>query len=470
MSIERLPDDVLLEIFDHHRLAAPDYSLLEPWEWHRLAHVCKRWRNVIFESPRRLNLRLVFTYRKPVRNTLDCWPPLPLSIWYPRSVLHDTLSPADEENVIAALEYPDRICEINLTLTRPLSERLAPPMQSPFPVLEDLQLGSRDMVESLILPSGFLGESTPRLRRINLDGTPFPSLPRLLVTAIDLVFLRLHEIPSTGYFSPESLVTGLDATPRLRFLEIYFVHPTPLSGQIIPDTYPQTRVALRDLTEFQFRGDNEYLEDLIARIDAPNIEQFNATLFDRLTFELPQLAEFIGRTEELVSSPQRMSIWLWAPRFSITHYFGLPPSPRAAFRLQMHCSDFSRQLTLLAHICRQLSLLVADVERLDMEANSIVSHWPGEIDDTQWLELLASFSGVRRLELIGTLIPHVASALERSAGNTPVGQGGEGEVLPSLRDLHLRGTLFSSSVESFVATRQHPDRVVSVRYTEDEEP
>jgi hypothetical protein len=288
------------------------------------------------------------------------------------------------------------------------------------------------------------------------------------VTAIDLVFLRLHEIPSTGYFSPESLVTGLDATPRLRSLEIYFVHPTPLSGQIIPDTYPQTRVALGDLTEFQFRGDNEYLEDLIARIDAPNIELFSATLFDRLTFELPQLAEFIGRTEELMSSPQRMSIWLWAPRFSITHYFGLPPSPRAAFRLQMHCPDFSRQLTLLAHICRQLSLLVAGVERLDMEANSIVSHWPGEIDDTQWLELLASFSGVRRLELIGTLIPHVASALERSTDNTPVGQGGE--VLPSLRDLHLKGALFSPSVESFVATRQHPDRVVSVRYTEDVEP
>ena len=467
MGIERLPDDILLEIFDHHRLAAPDYSLLGPWEWPRLAHVCKRWRSVIFGSPRRLHLRLVYTYRKPVRNTLDCWPALPLSIWYPRSVLHDTLNPADEENVIAALEYPGRICEINLTLTRPLSERLAPLMQHPFPVLEVLQLGSRDMVESLALPSGFLGESTPRLRRINLDGTPFPSLPRLLVSAIDLVSLRLYEIPDTGYFSPESLVTGLDATPRLRFLEICFVHPTPLSGQIIPDTYPQTRVALPDLTEFQFRGDNEYLEDLIARIDAPNVEQFNATLFDRLTFELPQLAEFIGRTEELTSSPQRMSIWLCAPRFSITHYFGFLPSPRATFRLQMLCSEFARQLTLLSRICRQLSLLVAGVERLDIEANWTLSDWEGEIDPAQWLELLAPFSGVRRLELIGSLIPHVASALDQSAGNTPVGHGGE--VLPSLRDLHLRGTLFSPSVESFVATRHHSGKVVSVSYTEDED-
>ena len=402
-----------------------------------------------------------------MRHTLDCWPALPLSIWYPRALLYDTLSLADEENVISALEHPGRIREINLTLTRPLSERLAPLMQAPFPVLEDLQLGSREMVESLILPSGFLGESTPRLRRINLDGTPFPSLPRLLVTAVDLVSLRLYEIPNTGYFSPESLVTGLDATPRLRFLEICFVHPTPLSNQTIPDTYRQTRVALPDLTEFQFRGDNEYLEDLVARVDAPNIEQFNVTLFDRPTFELPQLAEFIGRAEELMSSPQRMSIWLWAPRFSITHYFGSLPSPRATFQLQMPCSEFARQLTLLTRICRQLSRLVACVERLDIEANSTLSDWRDEIDDGLWLGLLAPFSGVRRLELIGSLIPHVASALEQSADDMPEGHGGG--VLPSLQDLHLRGTLFSPSVESFVATRQLSGSVISIRYTEDED-
>jgi hypothetical protein len=99
-----LPDDVLLDIFDHHRLAAQDYSVLEPWEWHRLAHVCKRWRTIIFDSPRRLELRLVYTYRKPPRKNLDCWPDLPLSIWYPRRVLYHHLSHPDEVNAIAALK------------------------------------------------------------------------------------------------------------------------------------------------------------------------------------------------------------------------------------------------------------------------------------------------------------------------------------------------------------------------------
>ena len=463
MSIEMLPDDLLLEIFDYHHLAAQDYSLFGPWEWHRLAHVCRRWRAVIFASPRRLDLRLIYTYRKPVRKTLDCWPlALPLSIWYPRLVLYRPLSPADEENVIAALEHPSRICEINLTLTRPLLEKLTPLMQDPFPMLEDLHLGSRDMMESLVLPGAFLGGSTPRLRRIDLDGTPFPTLPRLLLTAHDLVCLRLYEIPNSGYFSPESLITGLDATPKLTFLEICFLHPTSGLGQQSPRTYPQTRVALPALTEFQFRGDNEYLEDLIAKIDAPNIEQFSATLFDQRRFELSQLAEFIGRTEELMSSPLRTSIWLWERGFSITHYFG-PPSSGWTFQLQISCYELARQVTLLTRVCGQLSLLVASgVEQLDIEADSVSSDWRDETDAGRWLELFSPFREVRRLELTGSLVPRVVSILEQSAGD--VGQG----VLPSLRDLHLRSNSVPPSMESFVAIRQLSGRTVTIHYTEDE--
>ena len=48
--------------------------------WLTLAHVCRRWRSVVFGSPRRLNLQLVCTTRTPVRNTLDVWSALPLAI------------------------------------------------------------------------------------------------------------------------------------------------------------------------------------------------------------------------------------------------------------------------------------------------------------------------------------------------------------------------------------------------------
>ncbi|KAH9968533.1 hypothetical protein BGW80DRAFT_1338084, partial [Lactifluus volemus] len=39
---------------------------LQPWKWQRLAHVCRRWRHIIFDSPRSLNLQLFCTYGTPV--------------------------------------------------------------------------------------------------------------------------------------------------------------------------------------------------------------------------------------------------------------------------------------------------------------------------------------------------------------------------------------------------------------------
>ena len=82
-----LPDDVLLNIFDFNVTVDDDiyeYSgVIEKTrieEWIPLAHVCRRWRSVVFNSPLRLNLRLVCTPKTPARDTLDIWPPLPLII------------------------------------------------------------------------------------------------------------------------------------------------------------------------------------------------------------------------------------------------------------------------------------------------------------------------------------------------------------------------------------------------------
>ena len=60
-----LPDVALLEIFDFYG----DEEHTEAWR--TLVHVCQKWRNVVFGSPRRLDLRLYCTARTPVRETLD---------------------------------------------------------------------------------------------------------------------------------------------------------------------------------------------------------------------------------------------------------------------------------------------------------------------------------------------------------------------------------------------------------------
>ena len=100
-----LPDDVLLIIFDFY--VHEDLRPLIQW-WTRLAHVCRRWRSVVFQSPHRLNLRLICTPVTPVREILDIWPPLPLII----QDLCRCHTPDDVDNILAALEHNDRVCQI----------------------------------------------------------------------------------------------------------------------------------------------------------------------------------------------------------------------------------------------------------------------------------------------------------------------------------------------------------------------
>jgi hypothetical protein len=458
VTVEMLPDEVLLEVFDYHRLDALDYSLFGPWEWHRLAHVCQRWRSLIFASPRRLDLRLVYTYKRPVGKTLDCWPALPIALWYPRLVLWRPLAAADEDNVISALKYSDRIREINLTMTSSLLEKLIALVQEPFPALEYLRMGSQEMLGSVVLPNDFLGGFAPRLRHIDLSGTAFPSLPRLLLSTRDLVSLQLDEIPDTGYFSPDALATGLGATPQLRSLKVHFLSPTARQDPECPCPPSSGRIVLPALTDFQFRGDSEDLEDLVARLSAPLLEKIEITFFDRLIFDIPQLSQFIDLTERLGSSPYLTSIWLWERGFSITHYFP-HPSPRGTLRLQISCREFARRMASLTYINKQLFPLASSVRRLEIEAHRPTSAPADEVNPVQWLELFGLFVSVRRLELTGTLVPSMAAALELSMESV-----GRRQVFSALRDIHLRGTAMSRAIEAFIAARKLSGHVVSVHY------
>ena len=62
-----LPDDILLEIFhfyvDVKRQLYEGKARVEAWQ--ALVHVCRRWRNLVFRSPRRLNLRLIVHPKHP---------------------------------------------------------------------------------------------------------------------------------------------------------------------------------------------------------------------------------------------------------------------------------------------------------------------------------------------------------------------------------------------------------------------
>ncbi|KAH9073490.1 hypothetical protein EDB83DRAFT_76927 [Lactarius deliciosus] len=68
--INTLPDNVLLEIFDLCREGhdAGWFTFTVAWDWHRLVHVCQRWRQLVFGSPRRLDIQLLCKHRTPHRS------------------------------------------------------------------------------------------------------------------------------------------------------------------------------------------------------------------------------------------------------------------------------------------------------------------------------------------------------------------------------------------------------------------
>ena len=189
-----LPDDVLLEIFDF--FVRGEYDL-EAWQ--RVVHVCRRWRRIVFGSPRRLDLRLVCSDKTPARDTLDIWPALPLSI--------ECEGAESVDNILAVLEHSDRVFNIFANLGRSDLEQISAAMQVPFPELTHLVLQSNGEIGEIgetvsALPDSFLGGSAPRLERLALDDIPFPGLPKLLLSATHLHALILTTFHIRGTFHP----------------------------------------------------------------------------------------------------------------------------------------------------------------------------------------------------------------------------------------------------------------------------
>ena len=235
----------------------------------------------MFQSPLRLNLRLVCNVNMPVKKTLDVWPcAFPIAIQESRPRI-----PLSGANIIATLEHHDRVSEIDLWPTSTLLKQLNKVMKKPYPSLTRLRLYFEKSAP--VLPDTFLGGSAPHLKHLNLTGIPFPALPKLLPSCHDLVDVRLGKIPNTGYISPEVMATALSALTKLKFVQIEFDSPASRPDPTNRPPFSFTRVVLPALTHLWFRGASEYFEDLVARIDTPAIIHVGTSFFNQLDFDIP---------------------------------------------------------------------------------------------------------------------------------------------------------------------------------------
>ena len=385
---------------------------------------------------------------------LDVWPLFPIVI------RHFARPKLGGDNIIAALERNDRVCQITLKLDQQW-ETVLDAMQEPFPVLTHLILSS--VIEiARVVPDSFMGGFVPRLQYLELDHVPFLGLPKLLLSATDLVHLILRRTPHSGYFSPEAIVTCLSTLPRLERFYLKFESPRSRPNGETRHLLPPTRTVLPALIELYFTGVSEYLEDFVARIDTPVLDCLDIILFHQLIFDTPQFTQFISRTPTLqvhgraVVDFSHLGVRVTFPKtFSSYH-----------LSLKILCKHPEWQLSSMAQICTSFfpQSLIHMVERLFIREKSYSKlEWQDDIEDSQWLELLHSFTAVKELYLSKEFTPRIVPYLQELVG------GRTTEVLPALQSLLLEEIYPSGPVREtigkFVAARRLSDHPVAIIFT-----
>jgi hypothetical protein len=302
VTIDNLPEDVLLEIFDAYR---EDIELLPRYEniwnsidgWWKLAHVCPRWRRLVLLSPTRLHVHLLFTPRRSSRVVmLKNLPPFPILVDYRTS----SWTRKEEDLALAALRPRSRVRGIALRRPYMDTAKLFRALSRPFPELESVDISPPVGHELQILPTNFLQGPVPCLRRLTIREVVPGCLSPLLSFTTGLVELTLTL--NTVYSSlPEaSFLPNLQRMSCLRRLELYLNYsPYPLELYFDPDppasTSAEVVVPLPKLTHLIFRGHRPHLQELVVGLVAPSLQHLDAELSSpsESAFLIPHLCKFI---------------------------------------------------------------------------------------------------------------------------------------------------------------------------------
>ncbi|KAI0302751.1 hypothetical protein BC826DRAFT_1101598 [Russula brevipes] len=452
-TANKLPDDVLLYVFEIYLNENNPHGLGNLNGWQTLVHVCRRWRDIVFASSRGLNLRLLCNRDTPVRTMLDIWPALPIGI-------HDDWTrryPMGPDNIIAALEHPDRVCSIELyEFPRSAWEGLATTMQVPFPELTDLDLWWSSDSFMPALPDSFLSGSAPRLRTLKLCDIAVPALPNLLLSASDLVTLSILPLPYPEYISPASMVACLSSLNRLQTLSFGFQYQFRNDQ---PSPPPQTRAVFPALTDLTFEGMTGYLDDFLSRIDTPVLNKFSMSLTLNFDIDAQHLRQFIGRATGLKPyKVARVAFTIESIQLELTG-----PLPLS---LEMNCDMIDLEVDGMSLICGQLSPFLSLVERLELTENYWLTLSEEEYDplSSRFLELFEPFTAIRSLYVSEGLIPLIVLALQQLTGERAT------EVLPSLRDLFMEGSekprAVQEAMQPFLTPRRLSGQPVAVHHQE----
>jgi hypothetical protein len=255
-------------------------------------------------------------------------------------------------------------------------------------------------------------------------------------------------IPGTFHPRRWPQATCLSMLTSLRELRLEFESPQSCPDQENRRSPPPTRSVLPALTRFEFIGVNEYLEELVARIDTPRLRCLWTTFFNDIDFDTPELIQFITLT---FGAPKGVDVVFDSRVAWVTVQ---PQEPLFAdnVMVQILCRVPGWQLSFLAQICTSLLPFFSTTENLYIhEFLQSQLDWNDGIENIEWLELLLPFTAVKDLYLSKQFAPRIAPALQELTG-------GRIEALPTLQNIFLEGFEPSEPVhegiEQFISARQ----------------
>ena len=459
-------DDLLVEIFDFCRLDNISPNTYPRNWWYTLAHVCQRWRRVLFATPTRLGITLVCNSRTPVKDLLTNSPPLPLVIYWGHPGTLDTGDGV--KSILFALGYRDRVRRMTLHMPECSLREVFKSMDGTFPMLETLQLYRAPDTdrEPPLLPTMF---DAPNLRHLQLtDLKSFPPTIKLLnnvTTRQSIVTLSLGEIT----IKPATLMEYLALMPRLKVLKIGVSFSIPSEHterkekNLCTGSQPKSpSLTLTDLEEFEYQGTSNYLEALAARIGVPFLKRLSITVSNEVnhsadlnTTAFKYLSRLISGAADLAFQFARVR---FKDNFSIVMDHNELWTGRGAFEFKFNHRKyfFNVEIGLVANICRVVAPMPSTVQSLLLE-DGHRNTWERNPTCEEWRKLLRVFGNVKTLRVAGRFVEELEKALKPDTEGLEVQT-----LLPRLQEIVRYGP--ENEFAAFVQARQvagSPVRVVS---------
>jgi hypothetical protein len=222
-------------------------------------------------------------------------------------------------------------------------------------------------------------------------------------------------------------------------------------------------VTLPILKRFTFRGVVVYLENLIAQIYTPLLEQLNITLLFQLAFTLVNLTQFVHTIERLRCLSAR--VLFRRSSASIVTSNG-DPRDGGGLTISVICEPLDWQIDSTTQVCGALVQVLSSIEELTLDLeeagipfdveNGIPFDGENALDNTLWHGLLLPFRGVRRLHIGSALTSELSNALTSDVAGLGL------ELLPDLQDLEIQLEIDDAykAFSTLIKTREHAGRLV----------